>query len=133
MLTIADHLAIEAVILRYATGIDRRDWPLLRTCFTEDFVGDFGPAGIWRGPDEVVAYMVAGAAAGGASLHRMSNIVVGGGPDSATARTYVDAILMPKDEAGAGFHSICYFDDELIRTNDGWRVRRRAMTRVSFA
>ena len=31
--------------MRYATGIDRRDWALLRSCFTDDCVADYGDIG----------------------------------------------------------------------------------------
>ncbi len=35
--SIEDERSIIAVLLRYATGIDTRDWNLFRTCFSEDF------------------------------------------------------------------------------------------------
>lgn len=38
---------ITAVLVRYATGIDSRDWNLFRTCFTEDCRLDYGPLGSW--------------------------------------------------------------------------------------
>jgi 3-phenylpropionate/cinnamic acid dioxygenase small subunit len=31
-----DRQQISDLLVRYATGIDRRDWPLFRTVFTED-------------------------------------------------------------------------------------------------
>ena len=43
------------VLVRYATGIDQRDWALFRTCFTEDCVVDYGDIGLWHGVDEVTA------------------------------------------------------------------------------
>ena len=36
------------VLVRYATGIDRRDWELFRTCFTEDCDADYGDIGLAR-------------------------------------------------------------------------------------
>jgi hypothetical protein len=133
MLSPADEAEIVAVILRYATAVDTRDWALLRSCFTDDFIGEFGPAGTWNGPDEAVAYMVAGSKSGGPSLHRMTNIVVQDAHASATARSYVDAIVMPPGQGGQGFHSIAYFDDTLVKTADGWRIKLRRMTRVKFS
>ena len=39
-----DHQDVADLLVRYATGIDRRDWALFRTCFTGDcevdYVGD---------------------------------------------------------------------------------------------
>ncbi|MCK9921556.1 nuclear transport factor 2 family protein [Frankia sp. AgPm24] len=34
--------AIADVLLRYAVGIDRRDWDLFRTCFTDSCALDYG-------------------------------------------------------------------------------------------
>jgi len=34
------------VLVRYATGIDQRDWALFRTCFTEDCEADYGGIGV---------------------------------------------------------------------------------------
>jgi len=31
-----DRAAISDVLIRYATGVDTRDWPLLRSCFTDE-------------------------------------------------------------------------------------------------
>ena len=47
--------AVTDVLVRYASGIDGRDWPLLRTCFTDDCDADYGDIGHWRGGDEITA------------------------------------------------------------------------------
>jgi hypothetical protein len=39
------------VLVRYATGIDRRDWALLRSCFTDDCEADYGEIGGWHSAD----------------------------------------------------------------------------------
>jgi 3-phenylpropionate/cinnamic acid dioxygenase small subunit len=36
MLAPADEREITALLTRYATGIDTRDWPLFEACFAED-------------------------------------------------------------------------------------------------
>ena len=43
---------VSDVLVRYASGIDQRDWALLRSCFTEDCDADYGDIGAWR--DELV-------------------------------------------------------------------------------
>jgi len=42
---------IADILVRYATGIDRRDWALFRTCLTDDCDADYGDIGVWHGAD----------------------------------------------------------------------------------
>ena len=48
-----DRQDISDLLVRYATGIDRRDWPLFRTVFTPDCHCDYGEIGVWDGIDAV--------------------------------------------------------------------------------
>lgn len=124
--------AIIAVLVRYATGIDARNWPLFRTCFAEDFEGDYPGYGLWRGPGEITRFMEEAHAPLGPTLHRLSNFVVDGDDSRATARTYVDALLMPASPDGTIHRGIGYYDDELIRSDDGWKIRRRRFNPVQL-
>lgn len=126
-----DHEQITDVLVRYATGIDRRDWDLFRTCFTPDVACDYGDIGQWQGVEEITAFMTD--VHTGPSLHRLSNHVVAVDGDRATARTYVDALVL-SDDGVTGANGIGYYDDDLVRTPDGWRIARRTFTavRVSF-
>jgi len=133
MLSIEDEREIVAVVTRYATAIDRRDWALFRRCFTEDIEADYGSFGKWRGVGEVLGFMEPGHAVLGPTLHRLSNIVVAGTGDSATARTYVDALLTSKEPGGETHRGIGYYDDELTRTREGWRIKRRRFTAVQLS
>lgn len=123
---------IQEVLVRYATGIDRRDWDLFRTCFTDDVVAAYDGVGEWHGVDEITAYMSAVHADLGHTLHRLSNMAVTVEGDTATARTYVDAVIMAADGA-SGVNPVGFYDDELVRSSDGWRIRRRTFTSVRFS
>ena len=48
-----DHHKITEVLVRYATGIDSRDWKLFRTCFTDDAHFDYGYLGTFENPDKL--------------------------------------------------------------------------------
>jgi hypothetical protein len=41
---------IAEVLIRYATGIDRRDWDLFRSCFAADCVAEYEGIGTWEIP-----------------------------------------------------------------------------------
>lgn len=49
--------------------------------------------------------------------------------DRATARTYVDGVLMATD-GRTGLNPIGFYDDELVHTPGGWRIARRRFTMV---
>ena len=122
------------LLVRYATGIDRRDWALFRTCFTDDCEADYGDIGVWHSSDEITAWMEQSHAPCGHTVHRITNVVVlsddvNGDSNHLAARSYVDAIVMgPNNETGS--RSIGYYDDDLVRTRDGWRIARRHYTMV---
>ena len=127
-----DRQDIADVLVRYATGIDRRDWPLFRTVFTDDCELDYGEVGSWRGVDPVTEFMQQAHALAGHTMHRLTNQVITVDGDSAQARTYIDGLIMTGDNK-SGVNAIGFYDDELVRGDDGWRVARRQFIQVRVA
>jgi len=117
------------VLVRYATGIDTRDWPLFRAVFTDDCELDYGEIGSWQGVDAVIEFMAATHELAGHTMHRITNPVVTVDGDSATARAYVDALIMSQDNA-SGVNAVGYYDDDFVRSDAGWRLARRRFTAV---
>jgi 3-phenylpropionate/cinnamic acid dioxygenase small subunit len=124
-----DHQDISDLLVRYATGIDRRDWPLFRTVFTDDCELDYGEIGTWHGVDAVTDFMDTTHAMAGHTLHRLTNQAITLDGDNASARTYVDAVIMFGDNQ-SGVNAWGFYDDEIVRTADGWRIARRRFTQV---
>jgi 3-phenylpropionate/cinnamic acid dioxygenase small subunit len=121
---------IADVQLRYASGIDRRDWVLFRSCFDDGCDADYGDIGSWRSADEITEFMRQMHEPVGPTLHRITNQVVERrGDDEASARCYVDALVMSPDGETAYRVAGCY-DDELVRRVDGWKIARRRFTMV---
>ncbi|KQH81228.1 MULTISPECIES: nuclear transport factor 2 family protein [Mycobacterium] len=120
---------ISDLLVRYATGIDRRDWSLFRTVFTEDCQLDYGEIGAWSGVDAVTDFMEKVHAMAGHTLHRLTNQAIDVDGDNAVARTYVDALIMAADNT-SGVNGIGFYDDEMVRTRQGWRIARRRFTTV---
>jgi 3-phenylpropionate/cinnamic acid dioxygenase small subunit len=115
------------VLVRYATGIDRRDWELFRTCFTDDCVADYGDIGVWHGANEITAWMDATHAPMGHTMHRITNQAVTPTADGMAARSYVHVILQV---AGNVIQGYGFYDDELVETDAGWKIARRRFTPV---
>lgn len=127
-----DRQDISDLLLRYATGIDRRDWALFRTVFTDDCELDYGVIGSWHGVDAVTDFMEQVHAMAGHTMHRLSNQAItldGDNADNATARTYIDGLIMAGDNT-SGVNAIGFYDDEIVRTEGGWRIARRRYTQV---
>jgi hypothetical protein len=128
----ADEREIIALLTRYATGIDRRDWTLFQTCFTDDARTDYGTFGQWESAAQITAFMLAAHAGMGQTLHRLSNIVITARGNRATARSYVDALLMPGEGGGDVHRGVGFYDDELVKAEQGWRIGFRRFTAVQI-
>ena len=123
------HHEISDVLIRYATGIDGKDWDLFRSCFADECVLDYSPIGVWRSPEEIATFMDAAHATSPHTMHRITNIVVTStGDGTAKARSYVDALILMG--AATAAHPTGFYDDELVRTADGWQIIRRRFTSV---
>jgi hypothetical protein len=122
---------IADVLVRYATGIDRRDWPLFRTVWTDDCELDYGEIGRFNGVDAITEFMDQAHAMAGHTMHRLTNQVIDVHGDTAESRTYVDALIMI--DGNSGVNAAGFYDDELVRGDDGWRVARRRFTQVRVA
>jgi 3-phenylpropionate/cinnamic acid dioxygenase small subunit len=121
--SVRDELDIQRVLTDYAYGCDNRDWALLKSVFTEDAYLDYtstqGPAG---SRDEVVAWLEQ-------SLsqvmiqHVVSNFQIDLDGDRAKVRAmFYTAVRLPgQDEM---LLTGGYYDEELARTVDGWKIQR---------
>ena len=121
--------AVADVLIRYATGIDNRNWSLFETCFTDDCDVDYGDIGVWNGAHEIRAFMQEMHEPCGHTMHSISNITVHSTETGATARSYVNGIIMFGDNS-AGVRAAGYYDDELTPANGGCKIARRRFTPV---
>jgi 3-phenylpropionate/cinnamic acid dioxygenase small subunit len=121
---------IADVLIRYATGIDRRDWNLFRSCFTADCECDYGDIGSWHDVEGITEYMTTVHEHCRHTLHRITNVSVDLASEvTASARSYVDAFILGPEGSG-GVRATGFYDDELVRATDGWRIARRHFTMV---
>ena len=122
---------ITEVLVRYATGIDRRDWSCFRTCFVSDCRCEYGEFGTFDGVEAITKFMIDSHADMGLTLHRLSNIAIAVHGERAEARSYVDAVLMASDGA-TGVNPIGYYDDDLVHDGEVWRIAKRRLTMVAL-
>jgi 3-phenylpropionate/cinnamic acid dioxygenase small subunit len=117
------------VLVRYATGIDRRDWDLFRTCFTDDLVADYGDIGTWEGAASITEWMRRAHEPCGHTLHRISNESISPVGEHVVARSYVDAIIMDAENT-SGMRAAGFYDDVFTQAHSEWRIARRTFTLV---
>jgi SnoaL-like domain len=84
---IADRLAIQDVMYRWARGVDRRDWDLVRSVFHPDGYDDHG---IYRGGvDGLIEWLRVRHSTILQSMHHIANILIEfTGPDRALVESY---------------------------------------------
>jgi len=130
-LTVETRQAIADLVVRYATGIDTRDWHLLRSCFTDDCQVDYGDVGRWQGGDAVTAWMRATHEPLGHTLHRITNTAVRREGEAVCARSYVDAIVLgPGNQGGA--QAAGFYEDVVVESGAVWRIALRTYTIVGI-
>ena len=123
----SDREQITEVLVRYATGIDTRDWELFRSCFTPDVHADYGAGvGVWDDVGAITEYMTVMHQDMRDTKHMLTNIVIDIDGTHATASTYVQAVLVVSDDPPLWYEPVGRYVDRLVRTRDGWRIRERA-------
>jgi hypothetical protein len=122
-----DRAAISDVQLRYATGLDSRDWPLYRSCFTDEMDADF--TSVFGGqPRRVRADQWVAAARRlmtplKATQHMITNHVITIDGDEATCVAYVQARHhLPNDTGASEQNMFGYYTNRFARTPEGWKI-----------
>lgn len=123
--TTRDELDIQRVLADYAWGCDEGDWALLRSLFTDDAHLDYttagGPAG---GADEVVGWLESSLTTIPMIHHVVSNLQIDLDGDHADVRAVFHCTAQLPGADGL-LVTGGYYDDELVRTSEGWRIRRK--------
>ena len=118
---------IEDVLYRYARGIDRRDWDLLRSCYHDDAYDDHGSL---VGPiDEFVEMSKPFAARVASTMHFMGNVLIEVDGDVARAESYVVAYHRYEHEDGSGKDDTwgIRYVDRFERRDGEWKIAYRVV------
>lgn len=128
---IEDRLDIQAVLHRYATALDTRDWELLRTCFDEDVIGTYDSIGVQRGYEALEALCRQALEPLAATQHLVGNVEIAVDGDEATARCYLQATHVRSQLGGDdNFVVAGTYLDRLARSSHGWRIVQRELRRT---
>ena len=124
---VADRLEIQDLCTRYGAGVDRRDWDLWESCFTEDAIIDYtAMGGIRGGVKEVRAWMEKTFEQIGPCQHLTLNAEIEIDGDVATARTgFYNPMTVGSKEKPLFYLCGGWYCDQLVRTSEGWKFRER--------
>lgn len=129
-----DRWGILDTVTRYFTAIDRRDFALLRDVFTPDVDAVYEGVQVAGGIDALLAFVTGTSEIRlpvdvvdlQLSMHLIGNHVAVVEGDTARAESYALAHLVDRPADGPRLRTRgLRYQDELVRTADGWRIRRR--------
>jgi SnoaL-like domain len=121
-----DKLAVAETVYRYATGVDRRDWQLYRSLFTDTVSVDFSSFQPELSPrvmntDDWVAGLVPLFTGLAATQHSMTNPLVTVDGDGAAITMYMRAHhVHDPDDPGSWYTVGGYYDDTLVCVDSRW-------------
>jgi hypothetical protein len=144
-LRLEDRQGIAEVAVRYASGIDRRDWALYRSCFTDPCEFDFSswsgrPAGALAADAWVDAVRRTNGSFD-ATQHLLGNLVLCFDPHDADRASYeielqAQHFFLSDTLAARGWDrdtvNWCllggHYSNQVVRTTSGWRIARCKLT-----
>jgi hypothetical protein len=129
---VEDKLAIQELIARYPLVVDGGDWDDLDDLFTSDAVVDFTAFGGPRDELPVIKKFLADSLGiFGRTQHMMGLPVITLDGDRASARTSCNnPMVLPNSDGTTAVWLIgLWYDDEFVRTPDGWRFTSRKQER----
>lgn len=120
-----DKAAIHDVLMRYAKGIDRRDFDLVASCFTPDAYADYDRLGPVNGIDQILG-IVKGVLRYNHTTHFMANQLIEVYGDTAVMETYAIAYLrLEKDGVEYDTTGGLRYVDKLVKRDDKWLINHR--------
>jgi len=127
-----DRALISECVIKYALGVDHRDWQMFRDCFTDPVYIDHSENGLPAGDyarDDFVALVREAVSTFAATQHLSPNHVIefdASDPDRATCYSsmYAQHYRRRDDDEGLVLLRGAY-TNHMRRTPEGWRITRQ--------
>ncbi|MGH9287750.1 MAG: nuclear transport factor 2 family protein, partial [Acidimicrobiales bacterium] len=126
-----DRALISERVIKYAIGVDRRDWEMFADCFTDPVHVDFSASGVPAADfarDDLVDLVRVPLSGFTATQHLSPNHVIefdDNDPDRAICYSYMYAQHYLEGSEGGDFFLLRgSYTNHMLRTPDGWRIER---------
>lgn len=127
---VSDRLEIQQLLVAYSTAIDSRRFDDLDDVFTSDAYIDYSAFdGIVGRYPEVKAWLAQVLPNFNTYAHMLGLPSIRVDGDTATARTFCFNPMVFGGESATTMLLGLWYDDEFVRTPDGWRMSRRVETK----
>ena len=124
-MSLVDERAIIQLTIDYAWALDTSDWDALRRVFTPDVVAHLG-TGEQIGIEAVIEKCSGALGPLDDSQHIVTNQQVTVDGDTATCRAYLHAQHIRRQTEGGDLFVVAgRYEDQLVRTANGWRIKAR--------
>lgn len=135
----ADHAADHATLLldleqlrqlkyRYFRAVDTKDWDLVADCFVPEATATY-PQQVCGSRDEIIGFLSGAMTPEMVTIHHGHHPEVEVDGDRGTGRWYLhDKVLVPSYRYC--LEGAAIYDDEYVRTDDGWRMSHTGYQRV---
>jgi len=126
-----DYREIEAVIIRYASALDKKQYELLGEVFTPEATANYVGLAKCEGLDSIIKLVSGVLDQCGNTQHLLGNIQIELDGNHAKASCYLQAI-----HVGLGDHSDQVltvwgeYKDQLVKTAAGWRITFRELSQL---
>ena len=134
-----DRLDIPDVLYRFGAGVDLNDEQMVASALTEDVLYDFTPSNVlWgtdypvvKGRDTIVGILKATSMPLD-TTHVVTNPRITLSGDTAKLYAIMEAQHLPPADHSRHCLMKNRYDADLVRTSDGWRIRKLVITGVWF-
>jgi ketosteroid isomerase-like protein len=122
---VTDRSDIAQLLAAYAHAVDRRDFEGVARCFLDDATASYSGTELGPGVASIIEH-IRGVERFVSTQHLFGVPLIHIDGDSATASSHAVSYLVAETSgAGTVLGRGLVYDDELVRTGDGWRIARR--------
>ncbi len=124
-----DYREIEAVLIRYASALDSKQYQRLSEVFTREATANYIGLTECKGLDSIIELVSSVLDQCGHTQHLLGNIQVDIQGDRATASCYLQAIHVGLGDYSDQVYTVWgEYRDQLVKTEAGWRISYRELT-----
>ena len=126
--------AINALVTLYGLAVDTQRWDLFDEVFTEDVHADYGAPAVWTDLKTFKRDFAVYHDPFDGTMHTMTNVSFTVKGDVGSVITYGHWLLKRNNvDGGNTWQGQGWYDDEIVRQSNGWRIKRRVCRIVNWS